>query len=486
MAQLHDLTALEQAAAVRRREVSPVELVEHALDRIDRLDEQLGAFVTVTPEAAREQAKAAEQAVQNATDEATLPPLLGVPIAIKDLNLTKGIVTKLGSTVYEEFVPTFDDYIVESLRAAGTISLGKTATPEFGLPCYTETDIGPPARTPWDTSRLSGGSSGGAAAAVSGGFIPFAQGSDGGGSIRIPASECGLVGLKPSRGRVSFGPDLGEPIAGLAHEGVVTRSVRDTAALVDILAGYEPGDPHTAPPPLRPYAQEVGTDPGKLRIGILVRLPGETAPTHPDCRAAAESAARLLESLGHTVEPSHPAALDELEVGHHFSMMYATHIARMVDVLGELTGTPFGPEDLDPLNRTLADLGRMATSQQYLATVDWLHGYTRRMAAWWTSGFDLLLTPTLPQPPPPLGTFTPSAADPVATGVRATQFAGFTMPFNLTGQPAMSLPLHWNDDRLPIGVQFAAAYGREDLLIRVAAQLEQARPWADRRPPIHA
>src|SRR5882724_12050863 len=266
MAQLHDLTALEQAAAVRRREVSPVEFVEHALDRIDRLDEQLGAFVTVTADAAREQAKVAEQAVRNATDEATLPPLLGVPIAIKDLNLTKGIVTKLGSTVYEEFVPTFDDYIVESLRAAGTISLGKTATPEFGLPCYTETDIGPPARTPWDTSRLSGGSSGGAAAAVSGGFIPFAQGSDGGGSIRIPASSCGLVGLKPSRGRVSKGP-FDVDATRLAVYGPLTRTVRDAAALLDAVAAPRPGDPDPLPRPDEPFRRACERDPGRMRIG---------------------------------------------------------------------------------------------------------------------------------------------------------------------------------------------------------------------------
>ena len=239
-------------------------------------------------------------------------------------------------------------------------------------------------------------------------MVPAAHANDGGGSIRIPASECGLVGLKPSRARISFGPDLGEPIGGLAHEGVVTRSVRDTAALLDVLAGYEPGDPHTAPPPHRPFVAEVGADPGRLRIGILARLPGEIGPTHADCRAAAEGAGRLLESLGHAVEPSHPAALDEREVGQHFSMMYATHIARMVDVLGEICGTPFGPGDLDPLNQALADLGRIATAQQYLATVDWLYGYTRRMAAWWASGFDLLLTPTLPEPPPPLGYFTPS------------------------------------------------------------------------------
>ncbi len=483
MASVTRKPAVELADSLRSRELSASELLDACLDEVDRLNGDLNAVVWRDDDPARAAAEDADRRLADGDDA----PFLGVPMPIKDLTEVRGWPISYGSRGRTE--APWDgpsELCVDLFARAGFVLACKTNTPEFGHITVAENLRFGPSRNPWDRERSPGGSSGGAAAATAAGMFPAAHANDGGGSIRIPASECGLVGLKPSRGRVSFGPDLGEPIAGLAHEGVVTRSVRDTAALLDILAGYEPGDPHTAPPPLRPYAQEVGTDPGKLRIGILVRLPGETAPTHPDCRAAAESAARLLESLGHTVEPSHPAALDELEVGHHFSMMYATHIARMVDVLGELTGTPFGPDDLDPLNRTLADLGRMATSQQYLATVDWLHGYTRRMAAWWTSGFDLLLTPTLPQPPPPLGTFTPSAADPVATGVRATQFAGFTMPFNLTGQPAMSLPLHWNDDGLPIGVQFAGAYGREDLLIRVAAQLEQARPWADRRPPIHA
>src|SRR6478735_10876580 len=248
MALFHDLTALEAAAAVRSREVSPVEFVEHALDRIARLDDRLGAFVTLTADAARRQAKEAERAVLAADDPGSLPPLLGVPTAIKDLNLTKGVRTKLGSASYADFVSPIDDYIVELLRAAGTISLGKTATPEFGLPCYTETDIGPPTRSPWDPTRMAGGSSGGAAAAVAAGLLPIAQGSDGGGSIRIPASVCGLVGLKPSRGRVSRAPRYGDPV-GLATAGTLARSVRDAAALLDVLAGRRVGDPFWAPDP---------------------------------------------------------------------------------------------------------------------------------------------------------------------------------------------------------------------------------------------
>jgi len=478
--ELATLDATAQAELVRRGKLSPSALVDEAIARVEAVNPKLNAVIIPLFEKARAQA---------ASPNLPRGPFRGVPFLLKDLlaysaddphHMGTRLLKRLG------FVAPHDSNTAARLRAAGFVFLGKTNTPELGTLPTTEPDAYGPTRNPWDPSRSTGGSSGGSAAAVAAGLVPAAHANDGGGSIRIPASECGVVGLKPSRARISFGPDLGEPLAGLAHEGVVTRSVRDTAALLDVLAGYEPGDPHTAPPPRRPFAEEVGADPGRLRIGILVRLPGEIAPTHPDCRAAAESAARLLESLGHAVEPSHPGALDEVEVGRHFSMMYATHVARMVDVLGELTGASFGPDDLDPLNWALTELGRACTAQQYLATVDWLHGYTRRMAGWWASGFDLLLTPTLPQPPPPLGTFTPVREDPVAAGMRAAQFAGFTSPFNMTGQPAISLPLEWNDEGLPIGIQLAAAYGREDLLIRVAAQLEQARPWAERRPPIHA
>jgi amidase len=317
-------------------------------------------------------------------------------------------------------------------------------------------------------------------------MVAAAHANDGGGSIRIPASECGLVGLKPSRGRTSFGPDLGEALAGLVAEGVVTRSVRDTAAILDAIAGFMPGDPYVAPPPSRPYLAEVGAAPGRLRIGVLARPPGEQFQTDPECVAAVESTARLLESLGHTVEPSHPAALDEVELGQHFSLLYATSTASLLDLLGMLTGRTIGTDDVDPLNWALAELGRACTVPQFITTLDWIGGFRRRMAAWWTGGFDLLLTPTLPEPPPPLGTFKPTRENPIIAGMRASEFAAFTSPFNVTGQPAISLPLAWSSTGLPIGLHFVADYGREDLLLRIAAQLEAARPWADRRPSITA
>jgi amidase len=478
-----DLAALDataQADLVRRGEVAPIDLVDAAIARIEAVNPQLNAVIIPRFERARDEARAPD-----------LPagPFRGVPFLLKDLICcSAGDPHHMGTRFLRDlaFVAPEDTFLAARFRAAGFVFVGKTNTPELGTLPTTEPAAYGPTRNPWDPTRSSGGSSGGSAAAVAARMVPAAHGNDGGGSIRIPASACGLVGLKPSRGRISFGPGLGDALGGLASEGVVTRSVRDTAAILDAVAGYAPGDPYTAPPPARPYRSEVGAPPGRLRIGILTRPPGEAFRAHPDCVAGAEAAGRLLESLGHAVEPSHPAALDDLEMGQHFSMMYATHGARLHDVLSALVGRRLGPDDVDPLNAALAQLGAAASASQYLATIDWLHGFTRRMEQWWTDGFDLLLTPTLPEPPPPLGTFTPSAEDPVIAGMRASQFAAFTMPFNITGRPAMSLPLAWNADGLPIGVQLVAAYGREDVLIRVAAQLEAAAPWAGRRPPISA
>ncbi|MEO9238390.1 MAG: amidase, partial [Jatrophihabitantaceae bacterium] len=299
MAELHELTALQAAAAIRSRNVSPTELVAHYLDRIERLDGEIGAFVTVTGEAAREQARQAEAQVLSGAE---LAPLHGVPSAIKDLNLTAGVVTTFGSSVYRDYVPPVDDHVVRLLREAGTISLGKTATPEFGLPCYTETDLGPPARTPWDTGRLAGGSSGGAAAAVAAGFLPIAQGSDGGGSIRIPASVTGLFGIKPSRGRISRGP-LDADSAGLSVLGPLARTVRDAAAFLDATAMPQPGDAHWAAP-LPPGESFLGwcdRTPKQLRIGRYLQSPVPGADVDPECRIAWENASLLLERLGHEV-----------------------------------------------------------------------------------------------------------------------------------------------------------------------------------------
>lgn len=473
MALLHDLTALEAAAAVRSREVSPVELVEYALDRIARLGDRLGAFVTVTADVARKQAKEAEATVLAAEDPATLPPLLGVPTAIKDLNLTKGVPTKLGSASYADFISPIDDYIVEMLRAAGTVSLGKTATPEFGLPCYTETDIGPPTRSPWDPSRMAGGSSGGAAAAVAAGLLPIAQGSDGGGSIRIPASICGLVGLKPSRGRVSRGP-LDIESARLAVFGGLTRTVRDAAAFLDAVAIPRPGDPDRPPalPPGETFLRWCDRDPGRMRIGRFIEsvIPSEV---DPQVRWAWEQASELLDSLGHEVTdipPPYPP-----DAVPYFETVWSVS-ANTVPV------DPARESLLRPLTRYLRGRGAAVTGTQYAQAIGMLALYSRQgLAA--TADFDAVLTPTLAMLPQPVGWFD-ADGDPAADFERQKRFTPFTAIYNTTGQPAISVPLFESADGQPIGVMLAGRPAAEATLLSLAAQLEVARPWRDRRPGI--
>src|SRR5204862_132188 len=319
---------------------------------------------------------------------------------------------------------------------------------------------------------------GGSAAAAAAGLVPVAHANDGGGSIRIPSSECGLVGLKPSRGRTSLGPDVGEGWGGLSVEHVVARSVRDTAAVLDAVAGYLPGDPYTAPPPARPFRDEVGAAPGKLRVGLLVKAPAGQAEGNPDGATAARETARLLESLGHRVEESFPAALADGEVGRAAVAIITAATARDLAYWSERTGRKIGPGDVEPMTWAIAEMGRPVSASDYLRAIEYLHAHTRQVAAWWAEGYDLLLTPTLPEPPPRLGEFDPAPGDPLRGFTRGGAFVAFTMPFNVTGQPAISLPLHWSASGLPIGVQLGAAYGREDLLLRIAAQLEEARPWS--------
>jgi amidase len=275
-------------------------------------------------------------------------------------------------------------------------------------------------------------------------------------------------------------------MGGLVAEHVVTRSVRDTAAVLDAVAGPMPGDPYAAPTPLRPFAEEVGADPGSLRIGLLTASPGGTSETHPDCVVAAEAAGRLLESLGHSVEPTDIDALDDPEFTGQFITNWATGATWNLDYWSRRTGRSIGPDDVEVLTWALAELGRSYSGAEYLSSREWLQDWTRRACAWWEQGFDLLLTPTIAEPPPPLGSFDSPVDNPLRGLFRAAALVPFTPPFNVTGQPAISLPLHWNADGLPIGVQLVAAYGREDLLIRVAAQCEAAQPWAGRRPAISA
>jgi amidase len=337
---------------------------------------------------------------------------------------------------------------------------------------------------PWKLTHSPGGSSGGSAAAVAAGLVSAAHASDGGGSIRIPASHCGLVGLKGSRGRNSFGPQVGERWGGFSSEGFVTRSVRDSAALADVVAGEMPGDPYTAPPLRRPLADEVGADPGRLRIGTMTATP--RTEIHVDCVSAVNEAARLLEALGHSVEPSSPEALENPAALKGFITVITSATAYALDSWGEKIGRTIGEADVEPLTWAAAELGRAVSAREYVSAVNRNHAQGRAIASWWDGGFDLLLTPTCASPPPPLGHFAAVPENPLKGFERSLPYSVFTSPFNLSGQPGISLPLHWNDDGLPIGIQLVAAYGREDLLIRVAAQLEEAKPWKDRRPPTYA
>ena len=455
------LPATEQARLVRERQVSPVELVALCLERIERLDPGLGAFVTVRAEEALAEARAK-------ADEPAEAPFHGVPIALKDLDTTAGIRTTFSCPAYAGYVPDFDVAHVRKLREAGFVVLGKTNTPEFGTTCFTDSDLNGPCRTPWDLTRNAGGSSGGSAAAVAAGLVPIAQGSDGGGSIRIPASCCGLLGLKASRGRVSNAPFV--PGIGLGTSGALTRTVADAAAYLDLVAGYEWGDPFPAAPPERPFAAEVGADPGRLRIAVTTAPPLDV-PIDPACVEAALAAAELLASLGHDVHEAAPAWGGEQLMEDFLPVWQAVPALYPVpDVSG-----------LSPLNRWFLERSHATTSPEYAGAIGRLQLRAREIVSFWAD-HDLLLTPTLAMLPAPVG-WEAEPEDPAEQFGRAVRFTPFTAAFNVTGQPALSVPLHWTDDGLPVGVQLVGPPLGDALLLRVAAQLETARPWLDRRPP---
>jgi amidase len=466
VSELHDLTALEQGRAVRRREISPLELVDHYLARAD----DVGAFVTRTPELARD--RAAGLMTELSADEPSAEETLwGVPTAIKDLNLTAGVRTTFGSPVFADFVPEVSDAVTLAIESAGMVSLGKTSTPEFGSPCYTEPEGLPPAVTPWDRTRMAGGSSGGAAAAVAAGLVPLAQGSDGGGSIRIPASCCGLVGLKPSRGRISGHPMYGDPV-GLGTSGPIARNVRDAAAMLDVLAGRRVGDPAWAPPPSSSFLSACDRDPGRLRIArFSTPLVADTA-VDPECLRAYADASALLVALGHDVEDvPPPLAPDAVPV---FETCWA--------VLTALSVVPPETETLlRPLTRWLSARGRGVSGPEFGLAI----GELRRVAAGALTAlapYDAVLTPTLAVPPLPVGAIRDDD-DPSADFEAQKAFTPWTSAWNVTGMPAVSLPLHWTPDGLPVGVMLAARPAEEELLISLSAQVESAAPWHDRHPP---
>jgi amidase len=468
------LDATAQADLVRRGDVSAAELVEAAIGRIEAVNPRLDAVIRTRFDQARAEAAG------------DLPggPFRGVPILFKDLGCTvEGEPTAFGVGPMRDVAWTETSYLAEAFRAAGFVPLGRTNVPEMGTTVTTEARSFPAARNPWDPGRSTGGSSGGSAAAVASGMVAVAHANDGGGSIRIPASECGLVGLKPTRARVSQGPAVGEGWAGGTIDGAVTRTVRDAAGILDMISAGHPGDPYYAPPLPRPLREEVGADPGRLRVGVLDRPGGDGYLDDPQCRAAVAGTARLLEELGHKVEESAPEAMFDELFSRHFVTIITADTEATFREFETMLGRPIKEDEIEPRNAFYRQAAGTLDAVTYLQSRAWIGTWARRMARWWTE-YDLLLTPTLGAPPPELGWFT--AEGPEREGQRVGSFIPYTAQFNMTGQPAVSLPMHWTPSGLPVGVQLVAAYGREDLLVRVASQLEQAAPWHERRPQVYA
>ena len=464
----HD--GLGLARLVQQGEVTPQELLDAALARIERHNPQLNAVVTPLVDAAR------------AEIARGLPPgpFQGVPFLVKELVASvAGAATTASSRLYARQMPAADSEIVVRLRRAGLVIVGKTNSPEFGLSPATESLLYGDTRNPWNTELSPGGSSGGAAAAVASGMVPLAHATDGGGSIRIPASCCGLFGLKPTRARTTAGPEGGEGLSGLAHQHVVSRSVRDSAALLDAVAGPMPGDPYTAVPPERPYLEEMGRAPGRLRVAYSTTAP-TGVPVDAACVAAVEDAARLCEQLGHHVQEASPD-FDAQVVERGFEMVFA---ANTMANIARVTGGAMPDRDLvEPLTYALAEVGRGYSAADYILNLQALQRQARRIAGFFER-HDIWLTPTLAQTPRALGHFDIRSSDVQTWLDRLAAYLPFTYPFNITGQPAASVPLYWTADGLPIGCQFAARYGEEGLLLRLCAQLEAARPWFDRRPRV--
>ncbi len=477
MSDFAQLDATAQAELVRSGQVAAAELVEDALARLDALNGQLNAVIT----------DLSEKALQAARGQLPDGPFRGVPMLLKDLAChSAGDPFHEGMAFLKRlrWVEPDDQYLAAKFRAAGFVFLGKTNTPELGILPTTEPAAYGATRNPWDLNRSPGGSSGGSAAAVASGMVAVAHANDGGGSIRIPASHCGLIGLKPSRGRVSLGPDFGDVISGLPIEHVLTRSVRDSAAILDLIRGAMPGDPYVAPAPARPYAQELDADPPRLRIGLTTRPPGGQIECHPDCVAAAEAAAHALEALGHSVELAYPPALDDPDYIASFVLRWTAGIAWNLKYWEAKTAQPIGAQDVEPSTWALAEMGRAHSAGDYLRAVEHHQHVSRQIAQWWQEGFDLLLTPTTAEPATPLGSFDAPADQPAFPIMRAVPLATFTAGFNSTGQPAISLPVHRTADGLPVGAQLVADYGREDLLFALAAQLERAQAWTVRLPEL--
>jgi amidase len=464
--------AVELAALVRGGELSARELVQASLDRIEELDPTLNAFVEVDGE--RALATADEIGPNDPR------PFAGVPVAVKNNRPVAGMRLTYGCSLMSDYRCDYDHNVTRRLRDAGFVIVGTTTLPEYGILPVSEARIFGATRNPWDLDRTPGGSSGGAAAAVAAGLVPVAHGNDGGGSIRIPAACCGLVGLKPSRGRISVAPELGDSSLGI--DGMLTRTVADTAALLDVLAGYEPGDATWAPPPSEPFALAATREAGRMRIAMTKVPPVDSATVDQQSAGAVDSAAELLRSLGHEVvevdPPWREPGLSEL-----FGVVFSSQIALSIAYSGHVAGKAPSADDMEPMSWAIFSMiSKLGTIEAQSAVVR-LQAYARRLVAW-LSDYDALLTPALAERPLALGTLDTAAEEPMATFTRSGIFTPFTPVFNASGQPGISLPLYQGEDGLPLGVQIVGAPAGEERLLALASQLEQALPWAERRPPV--
>jgi amidase len=467
--ELATLDATAQADLVRWGEVTPSELVAAAIDRVEELNPSLNAVVTPMFERAQNRAATAGG------------PFPGVPMVLKDLIAeVEGVRFTEGSRFLSSNVSTYTSEIVHRFERAGLAIIGKSAGPEFGMSPSCESALFGPTRNPWDLARSTSGSSGGSAAAVAAGIVPIGHGNDLGGSIRYPASNCGLFGLKPTRARNPLGPEYGDGISGWAVEHVLTRSVRDSAAVLDAISGPSPGDPYLVTPPSRPFAAEVGADPGRLRVAYS-RTINDGSDGHPDCVAGLELTVRLLADLGHAVtERSLPELTDE--DGEAIGTVFNSATAWIIDYWVRRRGREPHADELEPLTRACWEIGKQVSAAAYLHSIEVLQRYARRVARFFAN-YDLFLTPTVSAPPLAIGEMVSTDDDPfhaLEVGSATVAYSGVIA--NLTGNPAMSVPLHWTADELPIGMHFLGRFGDEATLFRLAGQLEQSRPWTQRRP----
>jgi amidase len=500
-----DATAL--ADLVHRGEVSPTELAEEAIQRIEKLNPQLNAITIPLFDKARAEAAAVSPDA----------PFAGVPYVVKDLTLeSKGdpCTASIRGVKESGYRSTRDSWFIERMRQAGFLLIGRANTPEMGIYETTEPEAWGPSGNPFDVTRASGASSGGSAAAVGSGMVPVAHGNDGAGSVRMPASLCGVVGLKPSRGRISTGPEILESdlVAGDAHEGLMTHSVRDVAAVLDVVSGHRPGDGYAAPTPVTSFLDALGIDPGRLKIGVLTHDPKQEVRVPDVCVAAARAAADALANAGHDVSDGYPEGLHDGNLPVDFLPVVAVAIMRELERFGRLIGRPITAADVEPYTWAVASAGRDVTGAEYANGIDSLRRHARDIEMWWEEGWDLLLSPTTATSAPPL-LGRPRVTDPEQLAAITALFQGrppeweerlpeggnvvlpdgdddqlglltFTASFNVSGQPAITLPVWQSEEGFPIGVQLVAAYGREDILFQVASQLEAAMPWSDRRPPV--